>query len=180
MKYKNISWYQMFIHFILVCFSIIIILLVIKINKMQIKPEFIDQLKEGETFLPLEVQSLDQKNHRLTFSNKDKPTLLFIFTTSCPYCSQNIPNWKRIYELKKDDYDIIGIGADELGNVEDYADVNSLPYNIFVPIDKEFRKKYKISGVPQTIIVDTDARVRKFWLGKLNNSELSKISDKVD
>ncbi len=169
MESKSINWYQMFIHFILVCFSIIIILLVIKINKMQIKPEFIDQLKEGETFLPLEVQSLDQKNHRLTFSNKDKPTLLFIFTTSCPYCSQNIPNWKKIYEENKNDYDVIGIGADELDKVKDYVYKNALPYEIFVPANIEFRKRYKISGVPQTIIIDTTSIIKKFWLGKLEN-----------
>ena len=174
MKYKNINWYQVFLHFILVCFSIIIVLLVVKINKMQAKPEFIDQLKEGETFEPMEVQSLDQTKYKLAFSNKDKPTMLFIFTTSCPYCSQNIPNWKKIYEQKRNDYDIIGIGADELNKVKDYAKENDLPYKVFVPLDKEFRKKYKISGVPQTIIVDKRSIIKSYWLGK---SDLGKFKE---
>lgn len=180
MNKKSLNLYQVFLHFILVLFGVIIILLVIKINKLQVKPEFIEQLKEGESFLPMDVQSLDGTLNELIFSNKLNPTLLFIFTTTCPYCSQNIPNWKRIYEQNKDKYEIIGIGADELDNVKEYANENKLPYKIFVPVDKDFRKKYKISGVPQTIIVDTNNRIKKLWLGKLNNSELLKISDKVD
>jgi peroxiredoxin len=139
---------------------------------MQAKPEFIDQLKEGETFTPIEVQSLDQKKYILAFSNKDKPAMLFIFTTTCPYCSQNIPNWKKIYEQKRNDYDITGIGADELNKVKLYAKENDLTYTVFVPLDKEFRKKYKISGVPQTIIIDTTAIIKKFWLGKIENINL--------
>lgn len=46
------------------------------------------------------------------------------------------------------------MGCDDLDKVKEYASANELSYKIIVPKDKEFRKKNKISGVPQTIILN--------------------------
>lgn len=149
---KNLNWYNIFIHIMLIGLSVIVILLLNKNNKLEEKlySNKIDNLKEGDSFENILAYNIEGIEDRIDFSSgKDK--LLFLFTTTCKFCTENIPTWKKLYEEDNDKYEVIGLGLDSLESIKSYSQLYNLPYKILIPTENDFRKKYKIMGVPQTI-----------------------------
>lgn len=105
---KRYNWYNIFLHLMLVGLSVIVILLVNKNNVLaeRLNGGNVEQLKEGDVFPDFSAYDLGE-NEILLNLNEGKNKLLFIFTTTCPYCTKNIPNWKKLYEEKKNEYEVI-------------------------------------------------------------------------
>ncbi len=172
---KRYNWYNIFLHIMLVGLSLSVILL---INKNKILSEKLNggnigQLKEGDVIQNFSAYDLN-KNEILIDFKKGKNKLLFVFTTTCPYCTKNISHWKELYDSKKNEFEIIGIGCDDAEEIQEYVEANKLPYKVLVPKDKDFRKKNKISGVPQTIYLDK-SKIEKIYIGLLQTDISNKF-----
>ncbi len=71
---------------------------------------------------------------------------------------------------KDNKYDIIGISSDSLLKVNDYVRKNAIPYKVFIPVNKDFRKTYKISAVPATVLIKNN---------EVMESQIGLLSDKT-
>lgn len=167
---KTMDWYQFTIHFIL----ILLCLLVWQLSSQN--SEYRKQLssmtekvfvKEGETIHPIKATDLDGKPREYKFINKTtiKYSIIYFFTSECPYCTKNINTWKKIYNEFAEKINILGIGIGNLNEIKNYSKTNSLPYQVIVPVSNTFRKDYKIGGVPLTVLLSDSGKVLKVWKG---------------
>lgn len=165
--FNRINWYNVFIHIILLGLSIVVILLINKNKTLEEKLNYnkLDNIKESDIIENILTLNLEGKEELINF-NEGKDKILFLFTTTCKFCTENIPKWKEIYEDKKDKYEIIGLGLDSLETIKSYSEFYELPYKILISNEKNFRNKYKIQGVPQTIYLEKNI-VKKVKIGVL-------------
>ena len=63
----------------------------------------------------------------------------------------------------------MAVGLDDPQAVRAYAAEKLLPFRVVTPSDRVgFAKGFRVKGVPQTILVGADARVKKIQVGKLS------------
>jgi|ERR1041385_238082 peroxiredoxin len=137
----------------------------------------IEPLQPGERVEPVKIQSLDKKISELTYNEPQKKTLLFIFSTTCPHCEKNLPMWKSLVEHNNSNQcDVIGISIHQVDKTFDYVssrNVNFITYS--VSSDTSFSRKYKISGVPETVLLNGLGIVEKTWSGELTQEHTMEI-----
>src|SRR5262249_51273408 len=91
---------------------------------------------------------------------------------------KTVPVWNAIARLKNDNCDIIGISVHSLEETKKFLSSKDVGfYAVSVESDTSFGRKYKIPGVPETILVDANGVVEKSWVGELRPDETKEIED---
>ncbi len=173
---KRWSGYSVFLHLALVVLAVQVVYLM-RQNQALMQRGEPPRLAAGEVFQPMEVQSLDGQPSVLEFAATPEETVLFVFTTTCPVCQENQDVWKDLYTRFDAHYDIVGISVDETVATQNYVADNGLPFPVFIPTQPgTFPSTYKISSVPQTIVVDRDGEVKHMWTGTLPRSSFDQLA----
>ena len=89
--------------------------------------------------------------------------VLFVLTTSCPFCRQTLPTWARIADsvstLRQGQVVVAAISLDSLGLTQDYVRQHQLRYPVVLFPAKKLRRLYRASAVPQTLVLDHEGRI---------------------
>ena len=164
------SGYQVTLHLILAGLATLVVMLVTENRDLRSPRSSAPSASPavGDLLLPIETKDLEGRDVELTFSDSDRETMLLVFTTSCPACKGNLPNWLALQEQLGERYDVVGISIDSLDATRSYVRDQELPFKVFVPTDPDrFRSDYALPGVPETIHAGVDGRVEGSWLGVL-------------
>lgn len=134
------------------------------------------QLNVGEKVPPIIGRDLNGQPVSVTYTGIEGTRVLLYFTPSCGYCSEQFPYWRQVIKnAEPSKLEVIGILADteDRSGVADYlrsVDCQDLPV-ILVP--KSLFKDYKLVSTPTTLVIGSDGRVRRAWLGEWNPSMLA-------
>jgi peroxiredoxin len=89
--------------------------------------------------------------------------VLFYFTSTCPYCIQTLPAWKRITsEVQTREGDVaavFGISLDSVDATTRYTAVHALRFPVLRFPDAKTAALYRAVGVPMTVVLDDDGHV---------------------
>jgi hypothetical protein len=103
-------------------------------------------------------------------------TLLMVFTTSCPFCRKNWPNWESLIKgLDKRNVNIVLI---DLSSLADKAYLHAHladGLTTITQIDPAMRVSYQLGEIPETILIGPDARVKRVWIGVLEPKDANEI-----
>ena len=182
-KVKN-RWWTLLSCFIIALLSVDVVLLTFQ-NK-QLKSLLsvttlqgqVESLKPGERVEPFKIQQLDGKTRELNYTDPSLKYLLFVLSTTCPHCENNLARWKTVAETPGGNgrCTIIGLFLNSLNETIKYAtEKNPSFYIASVAPDTSFLRKYKISGVPITILVTGFGVVEKTWVGELSQEQTKEI-----
>jgi peroxiredoxin len=175
---KKIDWIQ------LASFALIVLLtvetgLLIRENKKlkatlaQLAPA---PLNPGERVEPFKIESLDGIVSDFTYSDPHKKYLLFVFSTSCSHCENTIVYWQHIAAINTDGRcSILGVSLDTPEETKKYAAAKKLTFSVVADADTNFERKYKLAGVPSTILVRGDGVVERSWYGELSAAQSDDI-----
>jgi len=141
----------------------------------------VEPLKPGEKASPIAVQTLDGKIDELSYSNPAKKYLLFVLSTTCPHCEKTLTNWKRITERNAaGNCDIIGVSLHNLIETRKYLATKDVGfYTVSAASDTGFSRKYRIIGVPETILIKGGGSVEKVWVGELTEDQTNEIQELI-
>ena len=130
----------------------------------------------AEKIANAEIEMLDGSITRVA-DRKGKVLLLNLWATWCGPCRQEMPHLVEMQEEFRDkDLQVLGLnvgeqGADEpetLETITDFTESIKVNYELArIPnsLTEEFTRLTKFGGVPQTILVDRDGRLRGVFLG---------------
>ena len=139
----------------------------------------IEPLKPGEIIEPVRVQTLDGQMTDLAFAqDAGKRQLLFIFSTTCPYCEKTLPVWSHMAgdAAGNGNVSVMGVSTTPLVETKKYIEERKPGFFIVTAaVDTSFSRKYKISGVPETILVRGNGTVIKVWIGELQPDQVEEI-----
>ena len=144
--------------------------------------ETVDPLRPGDSIQTVGFQTMDGRRGELSYTDPGKKYLLFVLSTSCPHCERNLELWSELVAFDSNRRcNILGLCVDELQATLDYSAEKHLPFSLVsVAVDTGFHRKYRVSGVPETILVDGNGRVERTWLGELNSEQRDEIKKLIN
>jgi hypothetical protein len=157
--------------FLLICSASLNVLLAQKVRQLRegirlIKSEA--RLAEGSSVPPIAVRDVNGWPAIISYEQTGPPTLLYIFTPSCGWCSKNVANIQALAEQARDGYRIIGLSLSS-ENLIDYVAEHNLNFPVY-EVSAEGARSYRLGGTPQSIVVSSDGKVLRNWGGAYSGS----------
>jgi peroxiredoxin len=133
-------------------------------------------LHPGDSVPSLSGTDLDGKDFTLSYSNDPRKVVLLVFSPRCGFCTRNMPNWKALLQsLDRKSYRIVAVSIISEG-VKEYVSQQKLTdIPIIAEVDPKSRVSYEMNETPQTILIDSDGKVEKLWIGLFSPDERSEI-----
>lgn len=160
--------YQIFLHIAVVALALEVFFLSSERSSREMP-----NAKPGDFFYLSDTYPIDTRMDTDTLS----PLLIFVFTTSCPFCEKNIAIWNPIDSLaRRNNVHTLGIALDSDSSARRYAAINKLKYPVIVATHPaKYKELNHISGVPQTLLRSSDGKLKRVWLGLLKEDEKSTV-----
>ncbi len=168
--------YYAFLHVALVVLAIQVVVLSGQNRELKERkvPARAEQLRMGDTLFLHHLQPVQTGIHLDTTSPRQ---MIFIMTTTCPFCRETVPVWKELYTKAKLHMPVFAISLDSKDSTIAYVERNSISFPVFVSLDAAtFKKMNKIVGVPQTVITQGNGKVEKIWNGRLNEEKMEEAA----
>ncbi|HSU15462.1 TlpA disulfide reductase family protein [Longimicrobium sp.] len=122
-------------------------------------PSFQTATLEGE---PVTIGQLPQAGRQV----------LFVYTTTCPYCKASLPAWKRIAgvvdTMTAPSAQVYGVSLDSADITRRYAAAHQLPYHTVRFPDQRLVSMYRAGAVPLTLVLDEQGRTVYARVGELS------------
>ena len=122
-------------------------------------PTFLARTTTGDS---LQVGATSGARHR---------QLVFVLTTTCPYCRQTLPVWSRLADSARHltgwTVDVVGISLDSAEATRRYADSQRLAFPLVLFPARKLKQLYRARVVPQTLVLDEEGRVLYARTGRL-------------
>jgi peroxiredoxin len=134
-----------------------------------------DTLAVGQRASSIDFQALDGSSQSIEFKDPSKKYLLYIFSTTCPYCEKNMTNWNAIYSsVHASNLTILALSIRDLETTRKYYDQKRPLYPVAVPSEK-FEDEYKVHVIPKTLLIDQSGIVEKSWSGLLDSIHVAEV-----
>ncbi len=138
-----------------------------------------EPFEPGSVAGKISVTLLDGRNDSISYDEAYAKYILFVFSTTCPHCEANIPTWKSLNETLNGRCFIIAISIHDVERTVDYVTKREFPFYTVSLNDTAFYQRYKISGVPVTMLIATDATVEGVWKGRLDDEQEKDIVSRI-
>lgn len=97
--------------------------------------------------------------------------VLFVFTTTCPYCQSTLPAWREIKAsldtVRSVPVAVYGISLDSAEVTRGYSARNRLPFPVVRFPEDKLASIYRAGTVPLTVVLDEEGRMIHSRLGEL-------------
>lgn len=108
---------------------------------------------------------------------KGKPLLINFWASWCNPCIEEIPELVTLQtNLTQERIQFLGIALDNPTNITRFMSEQNVPYPIYVSDSTGVGLARKLGnesgGIPFTILIDSNAVIKKTYLGRLNMSEV--------
>ena len=102
-------------------------------------------------------------------SFKGKPVVLNFWATWCPYCRQERPHLKLLYEEYKDnDLIIIALSIDKSSKtVRRFLEQNPAPYIVLTDPEGMAAAMYNVMGYPTTYLINRRGKISQKFVGPM-------------
>ena len=131
-------------------------------------------LKEGAVVPSITAYALDGSAAEIRFDSVPGPTVLYVFTPPCGWCTRNLPAAKALAENIKGRYRVLGLSLSSDG-LQKYVSDSGLQFPIYADISISTRSAYRLGGTPDTLVVSSDGKVMKHWQGAYVGSTKNEV-----
>ncbi|HEU4712052.1 MAG TPA: hypothetical protein VFS76_10835 [Pyrinomonadaceae bacterium] len=102
-------------------------------------------------------------------------TLVMVLSTTCNYCTESLPFYKRVieeqYKVHKQ-LSVVAVFPNSKTEVNDYVQRNRLEIKTVAEV---LPGDLAVGGTPTLILVDAAGRVKEAWLGKLSPADEAEV-----
>ena len=113
-----------------------------------------------------------------------KPIVINFWTTWCPYCLDEMPDFNEVYAEYKDKVHFLMINQTDgvretKKQAEDFVKKEGFDFPIYFDLDFSASTAYGIRYLPTTVFVDSDGYFYTGYQGPINKQTLSKHLDEL-
>jgi peroxiredoxin len=164
---------------LLVCSLAINLLLARRVSSLKrtvslIKSE--SRLALGDTVPSVVAKDPQGQTAVLDYSQTQLPTVVFIFTPTCGWCTKNIMNVRALVENTGSRFRFVGMSLSSDKLVE-YINENKLQFPIYTDLPILTMRAYKLGGTPETIVVSPQGQVVRIWSGAFAEDLQREVED---
>ena len=118
---------------------------------------------------------------RVQLRGTDRPTMLYIVTPACSWCTRNRRNFAEIVRQRSGEYHIEFISLSE-GGFSGYLhqlrpDWNDEHVTTLTSLPARTKAEMLLGPTPQTIIIDRDGKVTHNWVGAYTSNTLIAVEN---
>ncbi len=143
----------------------------------QSKSTGVQSLREGSELPEFTARDTEGREARIA-ARGNGATLLFIFNPTCDRCEAGMPAWikvgKKLAEFQSNAHVIALSTADSYTTVQ-YARRMKPPFAVAAFPSVEMQKRYGVTEVPLTVVVDAKGIVRAVWNKPLDEGEVADV-----
>jgi len=132
------------------------------------------RLTEGDKVPPITARDPQGQNAVFDYRTNKLPTVVFVITPDCKWCTQNIMNMRALVEKASDRFQFVGFSLSS-EKLHDYVAQNKLDFPIYTDLPLNPTSDYKLGGTPQTIVLSPAGEVMKVWSGAFANRTLEEV-----
>lgn len=122
----------------------------------------------------------DYSNEKVSLSNKlneGKPVVFNYWTTWCPYCLEEMPDFEEVYDEYKDRVtfmmiDVNGGGNDAIPEAKAYIEEMGYTFPVYFDTDLSATYAYNVGSFPTTGIIDANGNLYYCQAGMLTKDRL--------
>ena len=123
---------------------------------------------EGKAAPQFSLQTTAGKDMNLA-SEKGNVVLLDFWATWCPPCRASLPHLQKVYEDEKFKSDGLKVYAVNEGETKDkaadFCKQNNLTFPVALDKSSSVGGKYLVRGIPTTVVIGRDGKVKKVFVG---------------
>jgi peroxiredoxin Q/BCP len=137
-----------------------------------------NSLKEGDS--APDFSGTDQNGNQIKLSDfSDKKLILYFYPKDdTPGCTKEACNLRDNYqELKNNDFEVIGVSADNSAKHLKFIDKYELPFSLIADTDKTVINAYQCWGLKKFMGREYDGILRKTFV--IENNTIVKLFEKV-
>lgn len=126
-------------------------------------------VKPGSHVASFAYRTLSGRQATLAFDGSRKRYLLFVISTTCPWCERSIPEIRAITQMVRNGgVQPLVVSIHDATATRDFAAAQHLDFDVVSAASSdEFQRGYGIEGVPTTILVNGDGVVLGVWEGNI-------------
>ncbi len=122
----------------------------------------------------------DYSNEKVSLSDKlaeGKPVVFNYWTTWCPYCLEEMPDFDEVYAEYKDRVtfmmiDVNGGGNDTIPEAKSYIEESGYSFPVYFDTDLSATYAYGVGSFPTTGIIDAEGNLYYCQAGMLSKDRL--------
>jgi len=128
----------------------------------------------GVSLSPFPASDLGGRRELLTFSDAGKPTVLYVLSPDCRWCSRNLANIRTLASKRGSSYRFIGIAV-AVPNPKGFSEAFDPGFPIYSISSFDVVKQIPLGTTPQTLVVTPQGLVVKNWVGAFSDSNRKEI-----
>jgi cytochrome c biogenesis protein CcmG/thiol:disulfide interchange protein DsbE len=127
---------------------------------------------EGQPAPALRLSDLGGREVDLA-SLRGKVVAVNFWATWCQPCKEELPALAQAWRAGEGCLEVLGVTEDSpRDEVVGEAGRQAIPYPVLLDPDGAVARAYRVSGLPSTVLVDTEGRVRKVFTGAITRASL--------
>lgn len=113
-------------------------------------------------------------------SYKGKTLVLNFWAPWCKPCKEEAPILEKVYKRYKSKVEFLAIAIrDSDQNIKNFVKKYNLTFQIGIDTDAEATVKYGVSGLPETFFIDANGKIKRSFIGAINETQLSKFIEEL-
>lgn len=108
-----------------------------------------------------------------------KNLILIFFSTECPGCLVDLPNWKKLIALESDTLKALGIVDSEPEKIKRFLEAYSLDLEVAMDPKGAVKEAYKCEGVPQKALITRSGKIGFVETGAIPIEEEGRLEQKL-
>jgi thioredoxin-related protein len=124
----------------------------------------------GTTVSEITALGLDGESKLIAWNVAEQPTVLYVFSPTCVWCDRNLNNVKALKNGIGQSHRFIGISLSDSG-LSEYLRSHQLDFPVYKQPSKEAIKQLDLGGTPQTIVISSQGKVLKNWVGAYGSTK---------
>lgn len=161
---------------LLLCSAGVNALLLARVSSLKSRLEWETRVAIGAPAPPLEAHTLEGSPTRIEFRGVALPTVLYVLSPQCIWCTRNLDNIKAVEEVSRGKYRFIGLSlSDKL--LDSYIARNSLPFPILKNPNERSVSDLRLRGTPITLVISNEGKVLRNWDGAFSGTQKSEVEE---
>ncbi len=144
-------------------------------------PESVRRVREGDRLPEFVARDTEGREVRVV-PRGGKRSLLFIYDPKCDRCEAGIPAWSKVSDKLKQlgaDVEVVALSVADSDTTVQHARSAGLPFAAVPFPSIELQKKYGVTEVPLTVVVDPQGVVLGVWDKPLDEGEVGDVVEFV-
>lgn len=115
----------------------------------------------------IKARTLEDKEVLINYSSVKRPTVLYLFSSSCTWCVRNWENVKTLAKNTNKTHRFIGLALNT-NNLPEHIKTNQVKFPVYKQLSPEAISKLELGSTPQTIVISLEGKIMKNWVGAYN------------